>query len=164
MWDHTEAENLMFMSLSTLHNSCYNYIIRLMSGNIYASIQLYLPKISEWFCNSSSLEIFPYRKGLRHVKDQGTRVKESRSSAVQSMGRDELSTLWKAVRYFKHIEEAPGKPPEERRPYKIGEGQQGWRKQGQWGNQLHRGGKGVEQGSGERRAQLKAKTDIWKHG
>ena len=26
MWDHTEAENLMFMSLSTLHNSCYNYI------------------------------------------------------------------------------------------------------------------------------------------
>ena len=29
----------MFMSLSTLHNSCYNYITRLMSGNIYASIQ-----------------------------------------------------------------------------------------------------------------------------
>ena len=29
----------MFMSLSTLHNSCYNYITRLVSGNIYASIQ-----------------------------------------------------------------------------------------------------------------------------
>ena len=27
------------MSLSTLHNSCYNYITRLVSGNIYASIQ-----------------------------------------------------------------------------------------------------------------------------
>ena len=48
MWDHTEAENLMFMSLSTLHNSCYNYITRLVSGNIYASIQLYSPKISDW--------------------------------------------------------------------------------------------------------------------
>ena len=41
MWDHTEAENLMFMSLSTLHNSCYNYITRLVSGNIYASLQSY---------------------------------------------------------------------------------------------------------------------------
>ena len=39
MGDHTEAENLMFMSLSTLHNSCYNYITCLVSGNIYASIQ-----------------------------------------------------------------------------------------------------------------------------
>ena len=39
MWDHTEAENLMFMSFSTLHNSCYNCITRLVSGNIYASIQ-----------------------------------------------------------------------------------------------------------------------------
>ena len=29
----------MFMSLSTLHNSCYNNITRLVSGNIYASIQ-----------------------------------------------------------------------------------------------------------------------------
>ena len=27
------------MSLSTLHNSCYNYITGLVSGNIYASIQ-----------------------------------------------------------------------------------------------------------------------------
>ena len=36
------------MSLSTLHNSCYNYITRLVSGNIYASIQLYSPKISDW--------------------------------------------------------------------------------------------------------------------
>ena len=34
MRDHTEAEHSMFMSLSTLHNSCYNYITRLVSGNI----------------------------------------------------------------------------------------------------------------------------------
>ena len=38
MRDHTEAENLMFMSLSTFHNSCYNYMTRLVSGNIYVKV------------------------------------------------------------------------------------------------------------------------------
>ena len=70
MWDHTVAENLMLMPLSTLHYSCYNYITRLVSGNIYASIQLYSPILAGLFsnkCIKTELEyMLLWREGIEH--------------------------------------------------------------------------------------------------